>query len=113
MAESGNVRSVRDRFTGRSIDYAYDSQHQLISAISSDAGPANPPTYVADFQYTPAGRVLHVHIHSNNPTSDVRPRDVDHIYDDNDAAPMAPVGFGGGARATTRGGGPADRPLLL
>ncbi|RZU35576.1 glycohydrolase toxin TNT-related protein [Edaphobacter modestus] len=87
--ESGNVGRVTDLFSATSIDHAYDSQHQIVSALSSDAATANPPLYAANFEYTPAGRIRHADLASSTGSPEVRPRDVTHVYDD-DLQPMSP-----------------------
>lgn len=74
----GNVRSVAyypSGTMGKTLTYTYDKQHQLATAVASDG------TYSGNFEYSAAGRLLHVDIGSTIETTDVAPRNVRYGYE--------------------------------
>ncbi len=71
----GNVASVLNHGTGVRLNYTYDTQHQLRTAISE-----NPDIYLANFEYSGAGRVLRTQIESAIAGGGVSPRHVVHDY---------------------------------
>jgi RHS repeat-associated protein len=72
--DSGDVESIQDPFTGKTITYSFDAQHQLVNAITT----VGEPFYQADLSYTPAGRVRTARVTSSGPG--VSQRDVRHEY---------------------------------
>lgn len=79
----GNVRTVTDAASGKSIRYTYDAQHQLATAVSTPAAD-----YAANFLYSPAGRVTEAYVSGTGPG--VLERDVLYDYPDIGAADADP-----------------------
>ncbi len=71
--DSGDVDTIQDPFTGATMEYTFDAQHQLLHAETL-AGSL----YVADLTYSPAGRVDTAHVTSSAPGAVAR--NVSHEY---------------------------------
>lgn len=71
-----NLRSSTNLASGLTLQYGYDSQHQLATVSSSP----NAAVYAANFQYTPGGRLTQAYVGSQVPGTDVLPREVRYEY---------------------------------
>ncbi len=77
--DSGDVDTMQDPFSGATIDYTFDAQHQLRHA-ETVAGSL----YQADMTYSPAGRVQAAQVTSSAPGA--MGRNVSHEYSPADPA---------------------------
>jgi len=82
----GNVESVESVATGLRIDYGYDSQYQLRTAVAED-----PTAYTGYFEYSKAGRVQLADVAVPASSPGAVSRTVTHQYDPpgSDADPAA------------------------
>jgi RHS repeat-associated protein len=72
----GNLQAQTNRAIDATLMFAYDSQHQLTSATSTDG-----LLYDASFTYTPAGRLDTASVFSGDRRAQVRSRDVWYDYE--------------------------------